>query len=368
MEDHSTWWVAMDWHAERIQVAGLKDWQDEYVEWEVGGDSKGHVQLLRRLKGLKGKVRCVYEAGPGGYVLYRWLSDHGIECMVAAPSLIPKKSGDRVKTNRRDARKLANLFRGKQLTAVVVPDVKQEALRDLTRARESVLDDVKRSKQRLLKLLLRYGHRYTEGRNWTRQHWVWLGRIRFDEPLTQRVFEEYRRSLDISLEQLERLTAELGEVAQQEPYRQRVARQAALRGVRWLTAITVLAEAGDLKRFTSAGSFMAATGMVSREGSTGTKERRGSITKTGNAHLRRVMIEAAWQYWRAARGRQAALKRRQGQSPAVLDIVRRAEVRLHRKFHRLVNRGKPSEVAVVAVARELTGFMWALEQIQEPAA
>lgn len=296
------------------------------------------------------------------------MKDHGIECVVAAPGLIPKKAGDRIKTNKRDARKLASLLRAKELTAVVVPDEKQEALRDLTRARENVLEDAKRWKQRLLKLLLRYGHRYTEGRNWTKQHWVWLGRIEFNEPHTQGVFEEYRKSLDNSLEQLKRLTAEIGKVAEQQPYQKRVGRQAALRGVRALTAVTVLAEVGDLRRFTSAGAFMAATGMVSSENSTGNKQRRGSITKTGNAHLRRVLIEAAWQYWRPARGRQAAMKRRRGQSAAVLAIVRRAETRLYGRFHRLVNRGKLPEVAAVAVARELAGFMWALEQLDEAAA
>jgi transposase len=360
----SVWWVGLDVHADPIWVAILRDTEGEPREaFEIVNESSGLGRLLKKLKGLSGKVRCVYEAGPCGYELYRYLTAKGIACDIAAPSLIPRKPGDRVKTDRRDALKLARAHRSGDLTTIRVPSEQEEAVRDLVRAREDGKQDVLRRRHRLGKFLLRHGRRYREGKAWTNKHSRWLGEIAFDDPHAKAVLEEYRIGLDHTFEQVARLTEEVEKAAQRPEYKRQVARYQTLRGIKTITGMTIATEVGDMRRFSSAPEFMAATGLVPSEYSSGGKERRGGITKTGNAHLRRVLVEAAWHYRHRPTASKALRERRKGQSREVVAIAERADIRLCRKYHKLVDKAKRSTVAVTAVARELAGFIWAIGQI-----
>lgn len=360
---NSNTWVGIDQHADSLRIATFGDEEVQArQEYEIIPDSKGMVSLLKRLKSIAGKVHCVYEAGPCGYELYRYLNDHGIECEVVAPSLVPRKPGDRVKTDRRDARKLARLYRAGELTKVEVPEEQREELRDLIRAREDLVEDVMRRRHRLAKYLLRHGHRYRQGKAWTERFWRWVDEIEWGEGPAQQVMMEYRIGLEQAEEQLSRLNQAVEEQAEAKEQQAWVGRQKVFRGIQTLTAMTVWAEMGSLKRYTKAAAFMAAIGLVPSEHSSGKKTRRFSITKTGNAHVRRVLIEAAWHYRHRPLVSNRLKERRKGQPAEVVAIAQKADVRLHRKFHRLVNRGKPPAVAAVSVARELAGFMWAAEQ------
>jgi transposase len=364
MENHSIVWVGMDTDAKNNQIALYRGWEGEPAEeWVAGMDGKGIKQLIQRLKRETGEVRCVYEAGPCGYPLARRLREAGIGCDVIAPSLTPRKPGDRVKTNRRDARNLGRLYRAGELTVIEVPHEAQEAVRDLTRAREDVREDLTRRQHRLSRFLLRHGYSWREGERWTQKHWRWVRSIRFDDPNLQTVFDESIRSVEQSQEQLKTYNAHIEENARKPEYEKKVARYQALRGVQTITAMTIVAEGGDLRRYATAPDFMGSTGLVPSEYSTGDRERRGKITKTGNAHLRRVLVEAAWHYRHRPISGRTVKRRRQSQAAAIVTIGERADQRLHRKFRKLVDRyNKKPAIAAVAVARELAGFIWAIGQ------
>lgn len=360
----STIWVGLDVHADSVQVSVFSSKGREPIErFEVMPDDGGWARGIRRLKAHGSRVRCVYEAGPCGYEPQRLLASRGLICEVAAPSLIPRRPGERVKTDRRDADKLGRLYRAGELTLVTVPDEGQEALRDLVRAREDVSVDLLRRRHRLSKFLLRHGHRYRNGRAWTQRHWAWIHSIRFTQAHAQAVFEEYQAAVAEALDQRARFDQLLEQAAGVPELATRAQRFQALRGVSTRTALTLLAEVGDFRRYAKASQFMGATGLVPSEHSSGGRRRQGAITKTGNAHLRRVLVESAWHYRHRPRRSRELTRRRQGQPLPVLSIARKAEARLHRKYHRLVYRGKRSTQAIVAVARELAGFVWALGQI-----
>jgi transposase len=367
MKNDSIVWVGMDTDANKNQIALYRNWDEKpAAEWETGMDEKGIRRLIDRLKREDGTVRCVYEAGPNGYELYRKLRKAELECDVIAPSLTPTRPGDRVKTNRRDAQNLARLHRAGELTVIQVPDEKQEALRDLIRARENVREDVTRRQHRLNRFLARQGYSYREGDKWTQKHWIWIRKVRFEDLNLQAVLDESIRAVEQSLEQLNTFNAKVEENAQKPEYTKKVAHYKTLRGVQTVTAMTIVAEVGDMRRYGMAPQFMASTGLVSSEYSTGDNQRRGRITKTGNAHLRRVLVEASWHYRHRPMAGPAIKKRRKGQAEAVVSIAERADQRLNRKFRRLVDRyNKKPQVAAVAVARELAGFIWAIGQIQD---
>jgi transposase len=354
----------MDTDAKKSEISLYRGWDSEpAAEWEAGMDGKGIRQLIGRLKRETGEVRCVYEAGPCGYPLARKLREAGIGCDVIAPSLTPRKPGDRVKTNRRDARNLARLYRAGELTVIEVPNESQEAVRDLIRAREDVREDLTRRQHRLSRFLQRHGYTYGDGDKWTLKHWAWMRKIAFEDPHLQMVLEESIRAVEQSQEQLKTYDARVEEVARQPEYAKKVARYEVLRGVKTITAMTIVAEAADLRRYATAPQFMGSTGLVPREHSTGDQQRRGSITKTGNAHLRRVLVEAAWHYRHRSIAGRSVKKRRQGQPASVVMIAERADQRLSRKFRKLVDRyNKKPAIAAVAVARELAGFIWAIGQ------
>lgn len=361
MTDSITW-VGMDVHKDTLVVAAVDGgtgdvaWRSEYPHTD-----KGLRRLTAQLKKSR-SPRCVYEAGPCGYHVRRVLESQGIPCDVIAPSMIPRKPGDRVKTDRRDAVKLARLHRMGDLTTVHVPTPAQEALRDLVRTREDAMEDLLRRRHRLSKFLLRHGLRF-EGRSWTRSHRLWLRSRKFEAENLETVFTEYLLAVEQEEERLRRLDQRIEEESGRPEVAPVVTRLKTLRGIQTLTAMTLISELIDLRRFARPRELMAFIGLVPSERSSGGRERRGSITKTGNGHVRRVLLEAAWHYRHPYRGEGRSIAcRRKDQPPAVLELARKADVRLRKKYFRLVMRGKRAPVAAIAVARELAGFVWAVGQ------
>lgn len=322
---------------------------------------KAIARLVRRLTESR-QVSFVYEAGPCGYEVQRQLTALGCQAVVIAPALTPIRPGDRVKTNRRDAEKLARLYRAGELTAIRIPTRVEEAARDLVRAREDALADRLRARHRLNQFLLRHGRVHHETKAWGTVHRAWLASQRFDVPLAQQTSEAYLRAVDEAEARLESLDAQVLALAQTAPYRVPVQYLRCFKGIDTLSAITVLVETQEFRRFPDAPAYMRFTGLVCSETSTGDTARRGPITKAGNAHLRRILVEAAWNYRHRNVVSRALAQRRRGCPPEVLRIARTAQDRLHRKFWRLTSRGKLTQVAAVAVARELAGFVWALAQ------
>jgi transposase len=358
--------VALDDSKNTIVVGILRPKATEPELRQFPYEPKHLRRFFTRLQ-QEGPVRSCYEAGPAGYDLYRQLTALGVPCQVMAPALTPRKPGERIKTNRRDAAKLVRLFRAGELTPIRVPDEAQEAVRDLLRCREDVKEDLLRWRHRLLKFLARHGRVYREGRHWTQRHWAWLRSQRFADPVLARTCQEYLFTVEQLLTRRVALERELEAIAQQAPYREPVGWLRCFRGVDSLGALTVLIEIGDFQRFGHPRGLMAYLGLVPSEASTGDRERRGSITKAGNTHVRRILVEAAWHYRHPPRLGKALARRSQGQPAAVLAQAWRAQLRLHRRYRYLLGHGKRPPVAVVAIARELVGFLWAALTRTEPA-
>jgi transposase len=307
----------------------------------------------------EGRVVACYEARPSGYDLYRQLVTLDVPCQVIAPALTPRRPGDRIKTDRRDAAKLVRLFRAGELTPIHVPDEASEAVRDLVRCREDVQEDLRRWRHRLLKFLARHGRVYRDGRNWSQRHWAWLRTQRFTLPALDRTYQEYRWTVEQLLARVADLDREIAALAATVPYREPVGWLRCFRGIDTLAAMTLLVEIGDFQRFRTPRELMAYLGLVPSEASSGDREQRGSITKAGNTHARRILVEASWHYRHPPRLGRVLVQRSQGQPPAVRAQAWRAQQRLHRRYRHLVGHGKRSPVAVVACARELVGFVWA---------
>jgi transposase len=355
-----TLFVGMDVHKETISVSVLESRGHEARPTVTIANRPSTVrQVFEKLR-KEGEVHAAYEAGCCGYVLHRDLTQLGVDCQVIAPSLIPVRPGDRVKTDRRDAEKLARLLRAGELTAIRVPTPAEESLRDLVRCREDAREDGRRDKHRVLKFLLRHGRIYDQGRHWTEAHWRWLRAQRFEQPMTHGVFLDYVARLDSTLSRVKQLDARIAEAAEQPAYKPRVARLRCLRGVDTLIAVTLVAEICDFNRFEHAQQFMAFVGLVPSERSSGGSTRRGSITKAGNGHVRKLLVEAAWAQRHPPRRSPTMKARWRGQPEPVVAHAYKAQERLHRRFLRLTSRGKPSQVAIIAVARELCGFVWAI--------
>lgn len=355
--------VGLDVHKETIAVAVAEGNGGEvrYVG-EIANIPEAVVKLTRQLRKEDAGLTFCYEAGPCGYGLHRQLKDLGVECQVVAPSLIPKKPGDRVKTDRRDSLTLARLLRAGELTSVWVPDDAQEALRDLTRAREDMKQLQQQSKQRLQAFLLRHGKRYDGKSNWTQAHFRWLESVKFTQPVQQIVFQEYVDSLRAVTKRIDALDDQIESAAATSVVWPVIEGLMALRGVNLLTATTIVAEIGDLRRFASAPQLMAYLGVVPSEHSSGGSKSRGGITKTGNGHVRRVLVEAAWTYRHPAR-KTAVLQRRAERAPeAVQEIAWNAQKRLCGRYRKLEGKGKLKVQVCTAIARELSGFVWAIGQ------
>jgi len=354
--------VGLDVHKETIAAAVLPHGAERVVETlKIPNTQSALEALVRRLQ-PRGSLAFVYEAGPCGYEVQRQLSVLGQPCAIIAPALTPRRPGDRVKTDRRDAEKLARWYRAGELVVIHVPSRAEEAARDLVRVREDALEDRLRARHRLSKFLLRQGRVYRATKAWGVAHRQWLKAQRFDWAALQQTFEAYVRTLEETEARLAALDEALQDLAQQAAYRPAVAALRCLKGVNTLTALTLVVETQDFRRFPTAAAFMSFTGLVPSEDSSGARVQRGSITKSGNAHLRRVLVEAAWCNRHGQVVSRELTLRRQGAPPAVLRIARKAQARLHRRYWRLLHRGKLHTVAVTAIARELAGFVWAIGQ------
>jgi transposase len=355
----STTIIAFDQHAATTVAAVLLAEQRTPALHQLTSDVPAILRFVERLR-RGGAVQCCYEAGPCGFDLQRALTTHGIPCDVIAPALIPRRPGDRIKTDRRDAGQLAILYRAGALTAIHIPTEQEEAARDLLRCREDIRADLLRARHRLSHFLLRHGRRFTLTKKaWTKRHAEWLQAQRWPLPALEQTHRAYIRAIDEAVGRLRAVDTELRDLLTLEPLRSRVERLRCFRGIDDLTALTIAAELGDARRFATAPSLMAFTGLIPSEHSSGTKQARGPITKTGNAHLRRVLVEAAWQYRHHAFLGPSLKLRQRGAPPAVIEMAWHAQHRLHRRYRALAARGKPKQHIVTAVARELTGFLWA---------
>ena len=356
-------WVGLDVHADSIAVAVAEPTGEVRSLGQIPNRPESIRKLMKKV-GPADAVRACYEAGPTGYVIYWQLTTLGVHCEVVAPTLVPTKAGDRVKTDRRDAEKLARCYRAGDLTAVWVPDAAHEALRDLVRAREAAKKDQLRARHRLGKFLLRQGRRRPTGMTaWTSRHLAWIkSAVHFAQPAQEATLLDYLHEVEHAAGRIARLERVIDEAVHTAPARMRAVINAlqALRGIALVSAVTIVAEVGELSRFARAPQVMGYSGMGAREDSSGGRTRRGGITKTGNAHLRRIVIEAAWAYRHrpslggALRKRQAAL------SDDVKAIAWKAQHRLHGRYRKLLGRGKNQQQVVTAVGRELLGFIWAI--------
>jgi transposase len=356
--------VGLDVDTEKIAVA--------VAEPGLGGEvrsvgtiphTEDSVRRLVKKLGPASRLRVCYEAGPHGYGLYWLLSGLGVHCDVVAPTLVPVRSGDRVKTNRRDALKLARSYRAGDLTPVWVPDAEHEALRDLVRAREVAKKDQLRARHRLGKFLLRRGLRAVAGmKSWTKKHLLWVKTLRFERPAQEAVYLDYLHEVEHAAERVARLERAIDQAIEGLPAEMRavIAGLQALRGIKQVSAATIVAEVGPLSRFPRPKPLMGYSGMVSSEDSTGDKVRRGAITKTGNAHLRRIVGEAAWAYQYRPAMSPEMKKRQEGLSEEVKEIAWKAQHRLCTRYRRLVAKGKLRSKVTTAIGRELLGFIWAI--------
>lgn len=360
MSKDITIWVGMDVHKDTIALHWLRGNADqEGDERQIANEPKALRKAIKQLK-KDGEVRACYEAGPCGYFVRRQLVDLGVHCDVIVPSKIPRMPGDRVKTDRRDARKLARYYRSGDLTVIQVPTEEQEAVRALLRCREDLLEDLHGQRQRLLKYVNQHGRSWREGTNWSAKHWVWLRAQTFEFAAAQRAFDEYLQLVGLMVERLAALDKEIELLAEKEPMKGLVQRLCCLRGIRTLTALTLIAEIQDFRRFDSPRELMSFLGLTPSLYSSANTRREGSITKAGNAHARRVLVEAAWHYRHRPQLAGSLRQRCDGQPEWVKTASAKAQQRLNYKFRRLTAKGKKSTVAVVAVARELAGFIWAL--------
>jgi transposase len=361
-------YLGLDVHKETIAVSIAPQDSKEVRRYGIINGSLDAVdKLVKKLSSPGLELRVVYEAGPCGFVICRHLRAKGIACEVVAPSLIPKKASDKVKTDRRDADQLARLHRAGELTPIHVPDQEDEAVRDLIRARHSAMDDLRKARHRLKGFLLRLGFRYTGKSSWNEAHKRYLAKLIMPQPPQQIAFQEYIHAIDDAGERLDRLTQAVLDALPGWKWEPVVRALMCLRGVQELTGMTLVAEVGDFSRFEDPRSLMHFLGLTPSEHSSGGSRTQGGITKCGNTHCRRVLTEAAWQYRLTPKVSEAIQKRQQGQSKEVRMIAWKAQERLHQRFKQLAAK-KKSVVAATAVARELAGFVWAIACQVKPAA
>jgi transposase len=361
MKDNSIF-VGMDVHKNSIDIAIAEKGREGQLRHfgTIEGSLAALDKVVRKLVSNGQRPCFAYEAGPCGYQIYRHLTAKGFDCAVVAPSLVPRQSGNRIKNDRRDCLMLARLHRAGELTAVCVPHDEDEALRDLTRAREDAKIDEKKAKQRLLAFLLRSGHRYSGRAQWSQAHMRWLADLKMPHRCQQIVLQEYIEALNHCSQRLQRLTDQIRQLVPQWRLFPVVRALQSLRGVSLIVAATTVAEIGDFKRFQNPQQLMSYLGLVPSEHSSGEKTRRGSITKAGNTHVRRMLVEAAWAYRFRARVSRALLQRQEGLPQSILDMAWSAQVRLCARYRRLWAKGKIKAVVTTAIARELCGFIWAI--------
>jgi len=362
MKQSTMTYVAMDTHKKAISVAiaeGRRQGEVRFIG-EIPNRPEAVAKMVDRLAAKHGKLAFCYEAGPCGYGLYRQIAMLGHECMVVAPSLIPTRPGEHVKTDRRDAITQASLFRSGELTPVWVPDDAHEAMRDLCRARQAAMEALRGARQQVLSFLLRHGRIYSDSGHWTRKHRLWLCAQRFDHPARQIAFEELVKAVEEAQARRDRLAQQMQELLPSWSLAKVVTAIQALRGVALIAAITLVAEIGDFHRFANPRHLMAYLGLTPSERSSGAKTRRGAITKAGNTRARRMLVESAWTYRLPARIGAEILKRNESLPQQIKDIAWKAQLRLCARHRRLARAGKPVNVVNVAIARELSAFVWAI--------
>jgi transposase len=359
--------VGLDVHKNSIVVALLRPGQDTAVEWKLANEPAAVQRLLRKLeREAGGELECCYEAGPTGFVLRRQMDAAGISCKVIAPSLIPVKPGSAIKTDRRDARKLAELLRAGLLTEVQPPTEDEEAVRDLTRSRDDAQRDLTRARNRLAKFLLRRGCVYAVGRKptWSQKYRAWLRGLKLQLPADQLVFEDYLLAVEQVEGRLQALTDHIEVFAEKGPWRERVQALRCFHGISTVTALALVAEIHDPRRFAHPRRLMSYLGLVPREMSSGMRQRRGGITGAGNRHVRRLLVEAAWHYRHKPVVGRALRQRRRDQDPKAVAFADRALRRLTLRQRRMLYQGKHPNLVNVAIARELAGFVWNVLQTQ----
>ena len=349
--------VGLDVHSKTVSIAVAEEGREPArLLTQVPNDLNRILRALDRL-GPREALRCAYEAGPTGYGLQRALSQAGIDCIVIAPSKMPKAAGDRVKTDKRDAVRLAHFLRSGDLVSIHVPDETCEAMRDHLRAREDAKRAQLRARHQLSKYLQRHGRRWPKS-NWTRDHHEWIERQSFGHPAQDRVLQEYLHTVNEATARIGRYDTLLAELVPSTEQAALIEALQAFRGIQLLTAASIAYELGDLRRFGTAKKLMSFVGVVPSEDSSGDRIRRGRITKAGNGALRRLLIEAAWSYRHSPREAYRLKKRAEGVAPGVRAIAWKAQVRLNKRYRRLLARGKPKQKILVAVARELAAFIW----------
>jgi len=351
--------VAMDTHKKQHRIALHYPYHEEIVEFTINNTVRDIKKMVNKIKKhAPGKVEFCYEAGVCGFTLKRRIEQLDCRCVVIAPSLVPRKPGERVKTDRRDAKKLLMMHKAGLLTEVHAPNEQQEAARELTRLRETAKENLKRIRHQLLKLLSRHGYVYREGHHWTQKHIAWLRAIEFSEPMLTGVFENYFNEMIYCIGRLKALDKEVELLADSEEYKEIVGLLRCFHGIDTLTAITILTEIFEFGRFESPRHLMSYLGLTPSEDSSGDKQKKGSITKTGNKRVRRLLNEAAWHYRHRYVPSKALNKRRKEQPQWAVEIADAAGRRLSKRHRHLVNNGKMPCKANIAVARELAGFIW----------
>jgi transposase len=353
-------YVGLDVHKDAIVIAVADQGRaDAKVLATIPHDFMSVSKALARL-GPPDSLSCCYEAGPTGFGLARRLKDAGWGCVVIAPSLVPVQAGCRIKTDRRDAAKLAHYLRSGDLTVIHVPDEATEAIRDLERARDDAKRAERVARHQLAKFLLRHGRIYQGKTSWNEAHRSWIAKQAFAEPAQERVLADGLSAVEQATARVDQLTGDLRELSANWSLAPLVTALQALRGIEMVSAVTLAAEIGDFRRFAHAGDLMAFVGLVPSESSSGGSRRQGRITRTGNAHVRRILVEAAWHYRRLPRMSKAIRERNEPVSAGVRRIAWKAQQRLNKRMSRLLGRGKPPGQVVIAVARELAGFVWAI--------
>ena len=354
-------YAAMDTHKKEHTVAWLDPQTGETEIFTVVNNAKAIKKMVKRLqRKARSPVRFCYEAGVCGFTLKRQIEGAGSDCMVIAPSLVPKKPGDRIKTDRRDAQKLLGQFVAGQLTEVHAPSPAQEAAREITRCRDAAKEDLMKTRHRLVKFLTRHGYIYTQGDQWTQKHRKWLRSLPFDSPDLRTAFDAHLTELEHREQRVATLTKEVEVLAERPEYKEIVGLLCCFHGIKTLTAMTLVAELFEFGRFDSPRKLMGYLGLVPLQDSSGEKHRSGPITKAGNKRVRRLAIETSWHYRHGPGVSKLLKKRRDGQPQWAIDIADRARQRLCKRYRRLIARGKRSQKVVVAIARELVGFLWAL--------
>lgn len=352
--------VGMDVHQDSIVMAGVgTDSNHQLFKFHLPNDRTALRRQVNRLT-RRYRLRCCYEASSCGYVIFRWLQDMGIDCEVIAPSLIPRRPGDRIKTDTRDAWKLAFMYRAGILATVHVPDEVEQRARSLVRCREVMLREVSRSRQYIIKFLQLRGIVYRDGKNWTQKHWCFIRGLSF-EGVDEAVYRQYLELLEYKLIQLSQLDTEIEKLSLCEPYREKAGLLRCFRGIDTTTAMVILTEIIDFSRFPKPGMLMSYVGLVPSQHSSGTVVRTGAITKAGSRRCRRILIEAAWQYRHKPAVYKKLKDRQKGQPVQAIAISWKAQQRLYKKYWNIANR-KASNKAVAAVARELVGFIWSIMQ------